>query len=112
MFVFICITVSLWASPLMRRDILSSQYKREVEKRHENKRLYFGLEPGHSSLQMGFELPIKEPQREVALASTPHRGWRKRERTKVYKRADKSRDEGVSNSDNALQKSPGPLRQY
>lgn len=44
------------------------------EKSHENKKLYFGVGLGYSSLQMGFESPIGEPQHEVALPSTPHWG--------------------------------------
>ena len=51
---------------------------KERKKRHENKRLCFGVEPGHSTPQMGFETPIEEPQREVAFASTPRWGEKKR----------------------------------
>lgn len=44
------------------------------KKSRENKRQCFGADPGHTSLQMDFEPPIEEPQHEVNLASTLHKG--------------------------------------
>lgn len=75
------------------------------EKSHENKRLCFGVEPGHSSLQMGFEPPIEESPAwsSPCIHSTLGGGERVKEE---YKTVDKSQDEGECNSDNALQEGP------